>query len=48
MTRDVPDNCIAAGNPAQVIREGIEVGPYGRFADADLREAKLAELQSQA
>lgn len=36
VTRDVPPNCIAAGNPAQIIRQGIAVGPYGRFLRTDL------------
>jgi len=35
VTKSVPDNCIAAGNPAVVIRTGIEVGPFGRFLTAD-------------
>ncbi|GAB4384121.1 acyltransferase [Albidovulum sp.] len=43
VTRSVPPNSIVAGNPARVIRSGIEVGPYGRFLDADLTEAALAE-----
>ena len=41
VTRSVPPKCIVAGNPAKVIREGIEVGPYGRFLDADERESEL-------
>ena len=28
---DVPPRCIAAGNPARVIRRDIDVGPYGRL-----------------
>ncbi len=31
VTRDVPPRSIVAGNPAQVIRSGIEVGPFGRL-----------------
>jgi acetyltransferase-like isoleucine patch superfamily enzyme len=31
VTKDVPPGSIVAGNPAQVIRSGIKVGPYGRF-----------------
>ncbi len=41
VTRDVPDACIVAGNPARVIREGIEVGSYGRFVTADAQEDRL-------
>ena len=29
VTKDVPDNCIVAGNPARIIRENIKVGKYG-------------------
>lgn len=29
VTKDVPDNCIVAGNPAKVIRENVKVGKYG-------------------
>jgi acetyltransferase-like isoleucine patch superfamily enzyme len=35
VTRDVPPRCIVAGNPAQIIREDIDVGPYGRYSNAD-------------
>jgi acetyltransferase-like isoleucine patch superfamily enzyme len=35
VVRDVPPKCIVAGNPAQVVRTDIEVGPYGRRLDAD-------------
>jgi acetyltransferase-like isoleucine patch superfamily enzyme len=41
VTKDVPPRCIAAGNPAKVVRENIEVGPYGRFVDADATTARL-------
>jgi acetyltransferase-like isoleucine patch superfamily enzyme len=43
VTRDVPDNSIAAGNPAKVIRSNISVGHYGRFTDADETERKLRQ-----
>lgn len=42
VTKSVPPGSIVAGNPAKVLREGIEVGPYGRFLDADQTEAQLA------
>ncbi len=41
VTKDVPPASIAAGNPAKIIRSGIEVGHYGRFIDADQREREL-------
>lgn len=31
VTKDVPSNTAVAGNPARVIREEIQVGPYGRL-----------------
>lgn len=43
VTKSVPPRSVVAGNPARVIRSGIEVGPYGRFLDADATEAELAE-----
>jgi acetyltransferase-like isoleucine patch superfamily enzyme len=42
VTKDVPSRCIVAGNPAQIIRENITVGRYGRFANADEKKAQLA------
>jgi hypothetical protein len=42
VTKSVPPHSIAAGNPAVVVRSGIDVGPYGRFSDADATEAALA------
>jgi hypothetical protein len=37
--RDVPANCIVAGNPARVIRNGIDAGRFGRLPeDAAQRE----------
>ena len=41
VTKNVPPRSIAAGNPAVVIRSDIEVGPYGRFASADRKQAEL-------
>jgi len=29
VTKDIPDNCIAAGNPARIIKENIVCGHYG-------------------
>jgi acetyltransferase-like isoleucine patch superfamily enzyme len=43
VTKSVPARSLVAGNPARVIREGIEVGPYGRFLTADAAESALAE-----
>ena len=43
VTKSVPPRSLVAGNPARILREGIEVGPYGRFLNADAKEAALAE-----
>jgi acetyltransferase-like isoleucine patch superfamily enzyme len=43
VTKSVPPRTMVGGNPARVLREGIEVGPYGRFTGADATEAALAE-----
>ncbi len=43
VNKSVPARCIVAGNPAQIIRRDIEVGPYGRFLDADETERRLRE-----
>lgn len=31
----IPGNCIAAGNPAKMIRTGVKCGKYGVILDAD-------------
>ena len=31
VTKDVPSNCIVAGNPARIIREGIHTKEYGKL-----------------
>jgi acetyltransferase-like isoleucine patch superfamily enzyme len=41
VTRDIPPRCLVAGNPARIIRREIDVGPYGRFANAEETKAKL-------
>ena len=44
VTKYVPPRCIAAGNPARIIRDNIEVGPYGRLLEADENERKSREV----
>jgi acetyltransferase-like isoleucine patch superfamily enzyme len=41
VTRDVPPRSIVAGNPAQIIRRNIRVGPYGQLVKAEDTKAKL-------
>lgn len=41
VTKDVPPRCIVAGNPARIVRQNINVGPYGRFVNAEETKAKL-------
>lgn len=31
VTKDVPDNCIVAGNPAKIIKTGIHCGKLGKL-----------------
>lgn len=35
VTKDVPARSVVAGNPAIVVREGVELLSYGRFRNAD-------------
>lgn len=35
VTKDVPSNCIVAGNPARVIRKGISTIKYGQIVNAN-------------
>ena len=43
VTRDVPARSVVAGNPARVIREDVQTGPFGRLSSADDTEHALAE-----
>lgn len=35
VTKDVPSNCIVAGNPAKIIKEGITCGKLGRLISSN-------------
>ncbi len=37
VTKDVPDNCIVAGNPAKVVKTDIETVDYGMLSEDYLR-----------
>lgn len=41
VTKDVPDHSVVAGNPAVVIRSGVQVLAYGRFPGANETELRL-------
>jgi len=41
VTKSVPPGCVVVGNPARILREGIEVGRYGRFASADETQRRI-------
>ena len=43
VTKSVPSFSVVAGNPARIISSNIQVGEYGRFADADTTEGALVE-----
>lgn len=48
VTKDVPAGCAVAGNPARVVKEGIEVEKFGRLLEADDNEARLRATDPQA
>lgn len=33
VSKDIPDNCIVAGNPAKIIKEGIAINEHGRITN---------------
>lgn len=37
VTKDVPSNCIAAGNPARIIRQGIRTEEYGKIIEDEIK-----------
>lgn len=48
VTKSVPPRSLVAGNPATILRGEIEVGPFGRFRDADARFDALVASGSLA
>ncbi len=49
VTKDVPNNCIVAGNPAKVIKTGIDTIAYGMLSEEYLtaQEAQKTENNTQ-
>lgn len=43
VTKSLPAGSVVAGNPAQILRQNADVGPYGRFANADATEHSIVE-----
>ena len=43
VTKSGAPRSLVAGNPAPSLRQGIEVGPFGRFATADATKSALVE-----
>ena len=33
VTKDIPDNCIVAGNPARILKEGIKTTKFGKLIE---------------
>ena len=42
VTKSVPSGSLVAGNPARILKSNIKVTDFGRMADADETESKLA------
>lgn len=36
VTKDVPSNCIVAGNPAKIIRSGVYTDNYGKIKNGEI------------
>jgi len=36
ITKDVPDNCIVAGNPAKIVKKDIELDVHGRIINSGI------------
>jgi len=45
VTRDVPDNCIVAGNPAKIIKTGIDTIAYGMLSKDYLAQSTTEQNQ---
>lgn len=43
VTKDVPSNCIVAGNPARIIRSGVKIGKNGQLIQDPASESARAD-----
>lgn len=48
VTKDVPAHCVVAGNPARIVKEGIQVEKFGRLLEADENEHRLRQADPEA
>jgi len=48
VTKDVPDNCIVAGNPAKVIKTGIDTIAYGMLSEEYLNSHNSDEVSNES
>ena len=48
VTTDVPDNCIVAGNPAKVIKTGIDTTAYGMLTEEYLSAQDILKNEDKA
>lgn len=47
VTKDVPNNCIVAGNPAKIIKTDIETIAYGMLSEEYLAKQEKLKLESK-
>jgi len=48
VTKDVPSNCIVAGNPAKIIKTGIDTIAYGMLAEDSLEASRNDSNNNQS
>lgn len=44
--RDVPDDCIVSGNPARIVRRGIDAGWLGRLPQARINQRQMYQREA--
>lgn len=48
VTKDIPDHCMVAGNPAKIIKEGIELDDYYRIVNKGHKVSSSLNTLSQS